>query len=223
MVEDGSSPLARGTHHGNIRHFRLSRLIPARAGNTRKFQSPQNPATAHPRSRGEHSIPSRATWLWVGSSPLARGTLRGSSRGLVLVRLIPARAGNTSLTALSSATSPAHPRSRGEHVLTIRQLLPAPGSSPLARGTLDGVEGEQVAARLIPARAGNTFYCTCARHFPTAHPRSRGEHAGVFSLETLTCGSSPLARGTQFTDRPAGRRQRLIPARAGNTRPGVPR
>ena len=73
----------------------LTRLIPARAGNTRCPARRLPVAAAHPRSRGEH-----LGWgAWVapvrGSSPLARGTQGGDEALVASVRLIPARAGNT--------------------------------------------------------------------------------------------------------------------------------
>ena len=152
------------------------RLIPARAGNTIIRSEMPLSSSAHPRSRGEHRLARCDHPLDTGSSPLARGTRMRLSWGYGGRRLIPARAGNTSREYSTFSFVPAHPRSRGEHVLTIRQLLPAPGSSPLARGTLDGVEGEQVAARLIPARAGNTRFRGSYPLSRPAHPRSRGEH-----------------------------------------------
>ena len=52
--QNGSSPLARGTRFHRVRSFRVARLIPARAGNTRFPVVPLFPLQAHPRSRGEH-------------------------------------------------------------------------------------------------------------------------------------------------------------------------
>ena len=76
--------------------------------------------------------------------------------------------------------------------------------------------------RLIPARAGNTFFFRSSRSESTAHPRSRGEHVGTTpALGSLT-GSSPLARGTLACRSRRRPNQRLIPARAGNTVPVKP-
>ena len=52
----------------------------------------------------------------------------------------------------------AHPRSRGEHDLTLSQERIERGSSPLARGTLHVLPGSLRGLGLIPARAGNTFF-----------------------------------------------------------------
>ena len=77
--------------------------------------------------------------------------------------------------------------------------------------------------RLIPARAGNTPLLN--GHFVTltAHPRSRGEHSPGLQPVKATQGSSPLARGTQANVIMGWRGERLIPARAGNTRNLPPR
>ena len=91
----GSSPLARGTQKQLRAILKMTRLIPARAGNTCEDQPATYGMLAHPRSRGEHSVDAHMFLAVVGSSPLARGTqpqppLPSSPHGL-----IPARAGNT--------------------------------------------------------------------------------------------------------------------------------
>ena len=91
----GSSPLARGTRTQELPVVTVAGLIPARAGNTRSSHGHHRVDGAHPRSRGEHRCASRCRLVWLGSSPLARGTpprpfFRARRPGL-----IPARAGNT--------------------------------------------------------------------------------------------------------------------------------
>ena len=95
-----------------------------------------------------------------------------------------------------------------------------PGSSPLARGTLNQ-GGEKIdAAGLIPARAGNTPRSARKETRMRAHPRSRGEHRDMSGRPCLKSGSSPLARGTLGSSRRTFRVMGLIPARAGNTATG---
>ena len=91
------------------------------------------------------------------------------------------------------------------------------GSSPLARGTPDGVEVEIEVHRFIPARAGNTRHHPMSAPASTVHPRSRGEHGHDPHLSRAADGSSPLARGTPEPGAAQGRQDRFIPARAGNT------
>ena len=178
--------------------------------------------TAHPRSRGEHTLGDSNRYLEIGSSPLARGT--PSTRQFVAAdeRLIPARAGNTLKKPSRLQESSAHPRSRGEHFMTLPTLLTDPGSSPLARGTHRVVLLRYFCTRLIPARAGNTWLRFSFQHTPAAHPRSRGEHTQLPCTVGFLPGSSPLARGTRNIEAEAVARVRLIPARAGNTSISLP-
>ena len=71
---------------------------------------------------------------------------------------------------------------------------------------------------LIPARAGNTGPRRTFLLALRAHPRSRGEHYGLYTTGAVDEGSSPLARGTQRVHSGNQRIPGLIPARAGNTR-----
>ena len=213
----GSSPLARGTRL-RLRLLRLRlRFIPARAGNTwpREWVSP--PPTVHPRSRGEHYTAESARKDESGSSPLARGTLRGRPGTARRPGFIPARAGNTGDTRGDTDVKPVHPRSRGEHYTAESARKDKPGSSPLARGTRGARGGHDGLDRFIPARAGNTTTSATRPRPPPVHPRSRGEHATTGELSVDRLGSSPLARGTRCGRRCGRRRGRFIPARAGNT------
>ena len=94
---EGSSPLARGTLVAFIHALHHRGLIPARAGNTDAVLPLTSYLRAHPRSRGEHTITAKPKDGYVGSSPLARGTLLLTEALRGHPRLIPARAGNTFL------------------------------------------------------------------------------------------------------------------------------
>ena len=75
--------------------------------------------------------------------------------------------------------------------------MPCEGSSPLARGTLEGVAFGGDFFGLIPARAGNTALEGNSSGCCRAHPRSRGEHSALMMFLMEHLGSSPLARGTR--------------------------
>ena len=152
-----------------------------------------------------------------GSSPLARGTQGQITVSGDVNRLIPARAGNTRCLESRRRSTPAHPRSRGEHCSKSKACVISCGSSPLARGTLFMPRAGLRAIRLIPARAGNTHSTKPASVSVAAHPRSRGEHHAVVHSGGYGLGSSPLARGTPQLRRVHATAPRLIPARAGNT------
>ena len=213
----GSSPLARGTYHGCDLDGLNRRLIPARAGNMSLVARSRMPATAHPRSRGEHVAVTTLTLGAAGSSPLARGTYIEVTPPHPAVRLIPARAGNMRRALHHGRLPSAHPRSRGEHRSVSVACACMSGSSPLARGTSTDKNGLRRYSRLIPARAGNIPQTSAWSLRNPAHPRSRGEHVLPPFTPFILYGSSPLARGTPRSPISWLTSGRLIPARAGNT------
>ena len=196
----------------------LFRLIPARAGNTKARNTGIFAHGAHPRSRGEHRRCFCFCSCGLGSSPLARGTLKGGEHHVLGNGLIPARAGNTDPGPWPRTLRWAHPRSRGEHTTLYDQWLADWGSSPLARGTPSTTARLTSRTGLIPARAGNTSFPQAAAALGRAHPRSRGEHRVSCSASRISKGSSPLARGTHLVLLDVCERTGLIPARAGNTK-----
>ena len=74
--EVGSSPLARGLPVGEDPRERAHRIIPARAGFTKRMATVPSLRTDHPRSRGVYEKRNAKNAYYLGSSPLARG-LRG--------------------------------------------------------------------------------------------------------------------------------------------------
>ena len=152
-------------------------LIPARAGNTVVSGDGLLASWAHPRSRGEHFLSFFVRSMFLGSSPLARGTLLDFVHRIQRWGLIPARAGNTHCIFAGQMVFRAHPRSRGEHLSRPRAARSRMGSSPLARGTLTQTTRPEAGVGLIPARAGNTPRHRAAERASWAHPRSRGEHS----------------------------------------------
>ena len=191
----GSSPLTRGKLPLPVRKLNLHGLIPAHAGKT----SPSTPAgiasRAHPRSRGENPrrrFRARGPW---GSSPLTRGKRhRGRRRGN-RHGLIPAHAGKTPTLTRQSPLRRAHPRSRGENSLALREVSLVPGSSPLTRGKRNAETFKSVGMGLIPAPAGKTVPTTARKSLRRAHPRSRGENNLSAKNVAVVGGSSPLTRG----------------------------
>ena len=198
----GSSPQARGTLAGVMRgcvsitvhprrrgeHFRPGRryvrrvrFIPAGAGNTSCSAVSAPSVSVHPRRRGEHSrrcclrcsrrgsspqargtlrgcgVRGRGWHRPLGSSPQARGTLYDRSLGSSLARFIPAGAGNTWSSPLARGLVTVHPRRRGEHVDLGNPDKTAAGSSPQARGTPHPTGRVPRPCRFIPAGAGNTW------------------------------------------------------------------
>ena len=137
--------------------------------------------------------------------------------------LIPAHAGKTPCPASSHSSRRAHPRSRGENVLTIVGAAVSWGSSPLTRGKRDELLQRLRVRRLIPAHAGKTCFGTLMITILRAHPRSRGENVNAIAGGTKETGSSPLTRGKQLDAASVPNKVGLIPAHAGKTRRTVRR
>ena len=153
----------------------------------------------HPRSRGVYGSRGTSPSCATGSSPLARGL---PTRGRCPTR-----------------RRPDHPRSRGVYYQGDRRRRPDGGSSPLARG-LQQTEGRVTRVwGIIPARAGFTAASAARRRPLGDHPRSRGVYAGLSAGDTVSQGSSPLARGLLPAVVTMIVRRRIIPARAGFTLP----
>ena len=132
----GSSPLTRGKLFGGDLLIICHRLIPAHAGKTEPYRTPNPADQAHPRSRGENTLGSALAHQPPGSSPLTPGkppprAVRGAD-----LRLIPAHAGKTARSLGVLGRRGAHPRSRGENTLGSALAHQPPGSSPLTRGKL---------------------------------------------------------------------------------------
>ena len=136
---------------------------------------------------------------------------------LIRCRLIPAHAGSTKLPMNSRNTRRAHPRSRGEHIRCGGTKNLTEGSSPLTRGARTILSPRGMVCGLIPAHAGSTEHNGRKNAWPTAHPRSRGEHAVGMQEKHLERGSSPLTRGALVHASATGYAVGLIPAHAGST------
>ena len=216
MVKPGSSPLARGTRHYEVRVFLQPGLIPARAGNIAGNHRYRPIGWAHPRSHGEHSFPLSTSARGLGSSPPVRGTLAVRVRKCDLLGLIPARVGNIPDRKETTCRSRAHPRSRGEHAELLGYASVRSGSSPLPRGTFAFTCIIDVPKGLIPARAGSTQRSSARHARAGAHPRSRGEHPILVVMSSRRAGLSPLARGTYNVVARELHNRGLIPARTGN-------
>ena len=130
----GSSPLARGLQAYRDTPEQRRRIIPARAGFTRRIRSNVSVTGDHPRSRGVYAPKIPRHYLPSGSSPLARGLLIASFFLRLRNLIIPARAGFTRSATPILTPCTDHPRSRGVYEIVVVTFFLLMGSSPLARG-----------------------------------------------------------------------------------------
>ena len=130
-----------------------------------------------------------------GSSPLARGLLLLSFLVVVMIRIIPARAGFTVGDCGRAQDVGDHPRSRGVYADLAAAGAVEGGSSPLARGLHAAAAIERLRGGIIPARAGFTRVRDRVDDRALDHPRSRGVYRHGRRHHGWRRGSSPLARG----------------------------
>jgi len=154
--ELGSSPHPRGAPRPAKRDRPGTRLIPASAGSTPLIGSRAPATQAHPRIRGEHVRSSDVNTTRLGSSPHPRGARHPVPHRPGRRRLIPASAGSTELLKVTMSPNPAHPRIRGEHIISISHASIRLGSSPHPRGAQCASSRGGRAQGLIPASAGST-------------------------------------------------------------------
>ena len=175
-IRGGSSPLTRGKLSQPGSGWVSRGLIPAHAGKTRRPRVGSPARWAHPRSRGENVRVNGDHRGAGGSSPLTRGKPVHVSGVCGARGLIPAHAGKTHSRSQRSARRRAHPRSRGENIITAVIGVLSQGSSPLTRGKREVLARTETMTGLIPAHAGKTSRGGNSWRSSWAHPRSRGEN-----------------------------------------------
>ena len=234
----GSSPLARGLRSLPCEQNVGGRIIPARAGFTRRPRRAAGPPGDHPRSRGVYEALRGSFFRAPGSSPLARGLRTRGRPPSAKTRIIPARAGFTIRVPAAARVPGDHPRSRGVYRGVVglqrrsRRIIPARAGftrrrpeddlrdqdHPRSRGVYRCHRRRlRDSRRIIPARAGFTARRPGRHVVGQDHPRSRGVYGENDAWGDENYGSSPLARGLRQepADEPAV--AGIIPARAGFT------
>ena len=191
----GSSPRVRGIHATQTGTFRLSRFIPARAGNTVRRPREVVRLPVHPRACGEYLAATIKKRNYAGSSPRVRGIPDPGRAGDPRHRFIPARAGNTLAAAgippdrrgssprvrgircrssRCGSSAAVHPRACGEYPSVTAVATWLGGSSPRVRGIRGFHGGPCGWGRFIPARAGNTGFAPGCRPPPRFIPARAG-------------------------------------------------
>ena len=133
-------------------------------------------------------------------------------------RIIPAHAGQTrpQVPALGAITD--HPRACGANKYPMICHVGRFGSSPRMRGKPGALNVPHSSSRIIPAHAGQTLRCCCRRCDIPDHPRACGANNPDCDRVVQDAGSSPRMRGKRALCDRHGRKLRIIPAHAGQTR-----
>ena len=191
----GSSPHTRGALDAPSPLRSGLGIIPAYAGSTGGRDVVVAVTADHPRIRGEHKDFGMPIRRFAGSSPHTRGAHAALAVPRPLGRIIPAYAGSTGCFSFRGASSPDHPRIRGEHSWRMFSGTVTAGSSPHTRGARRPARHPDPRRGIIPAYAGSTAAGRWPPPTRTDHPRIRGEHRLAQATEDLAEGSSPHTRG----------------------------
>ena len=219
FASTGSSPHVRGKPGWVALYAGIGGLIPARAGKTPVDGVGIRDAWAHPRACGENVDAAPERVCVMGSSPRVRGKLGCEVAHVAGTGLIPVRAGKTGLRSRARRGHRAHPRACGENELPSERHHVPDGSSPRVRGKRGNADNLYTGDGLIPARAGKTFQAPVNTAATAAHPRACGENDHTAEVTEAMAGSSPRVRGKHPSPSRCRLSERLIPARAGKTRP----
>ena len=170
----GSSPRMRGKRRFAQHVPVAGRIIPAHAGQTSPCPRQQTTPSDHPRACGANGGWGAWTARATGSSPRMRGKLSDDPHGIILLRIIPAHAGQTPAQLWMDSLTADHPRACGANVILHLQYATGVGSSPRMRGKLIRIHLNHLDLRIIPAHAGQTRFFRFFPGHPADHPRACG-------------------------------------------------
>ena len=152
----GSSPRMRGKQREQLDFERVFRIIPAHAGQTTSGLPGSVTSSDHPRACGANLADIDKAYDVNGSSPRMRGKLGEWCLSVCNIRIIPAHAGQTRLTALTPYPISDHPRACGANANASYPTASTAGSSPRMRGKPTSDRVALPTCRIIPAHAGQT-------------------------------------------------------------------
>ena len=147
-----------------------------------------------PQVRGRLNPRSRGAWPG-GSSPQVRGRSPACGAVVGATGLIPAGAGQMFVSSRILPAAPAHPRRCGADMNEQARAAAEEGSSPQVRGRFLCPTAAPLAARLIPAGAGQILFRAGRAPVGEAHPRRCGADFTSGNIHTILQGSSPQVRG----------------------------
>ncbi|MUH60598.1 hypothetical protein GSD1FS_1980 [Bifidobacterium sp. GSD1FS] len=152
----GSSPRVRGKHSGTLETGRVMRIIPASAGQTMSLTTCDFCSADHPRECGANVRADLGDHPVHGSSPRVRGKPTEPHPCGLVVRIIPASAGQTTPRRHTRPRMTDHPRECGANARSSPMGTMRCGSSPRVRGKLVVSGRCSCVVRIIPASAGQT-------------------------------------------------------------------
>ena len=150
------------------------RSIPAWAGETRTELAEPYAGKVYPRVGGGNRRPTIGAGALEGLSPRGRGKLQIVSRAYQRDGSIPAWAGETPSPSGRMDRKAVYPRVGGGNGIDRLSRVPPRGLSPRGRGKRGGGQVGAMAARSIPAWAGETMLSGGESQALRVYPRVGG-------------------------------------------------
>ena len=216
----GSPPRVRGEGRRPSCCLALRRITPACAGRSHDLPRPTHRTTDHPRVCGEKLLSGISGPRPRGSPPRTRGEGDTSFTKHHAVRITPACAGRSLVSATRCGLSADHPRVCGEKGLLYVWLLIGGGSPPRVRGEVRVSLSLTKYSGITPACAGRSRKRAARGLAGPDHPRVRGEKLLRVNVKKRSRGSPPRARGEVLHYYGCESNPRITPACAGR-RPDV--
>ena len=193
------------------------RIIPAHAGQTRFSPRAAGHTSDHPRACGANGVDALWDKLKDGSSPRMRGKPVRCVVDIVVLRIIPAHAGQTPCDERERRSRTDHPRACGANNDFPSNDSDPEGSSPRMRGKHRSFSFVTLNLRIIPAHAGQTTLAWNHPNTTSDHPRACGANRRGSIPKPSVIGSSPRMRGKRPYRHTGQDADRIIPAHAGQT------
>ena len=213
----GLSPRGRGKPRLMPLSAGARRSIPAWAGETKPICATSALAGVYPRVGGGNPDGRQVFLPTNGLSPRGRGKLVIPSRPYLLIRSIPAWAGETTPTSWSWRTTWVYPRVGGGNRGGAGRYGGRYGLSPRGRGKHVDAGFCPIGAGSIPAWAGETSHYCIGNSSGPVYPRVGGGNDLPARRRLAWGGLSPRGRGKRRIRHPVAAGLWSIPAWAGET------
>ena len=196
------------------------RSIPAWAGETRTYTGAIVLSVVYPRVGGGNAAALILPFYIAGLSPRGRGKPAVPFGPGILVRSIPAWAGETPGGKSPPQRTQVYPRVGGGNSVRRSPTTTARGLSPRGRGKRSISRSPPVVRRSIPAWAGETPAIIANSLMGRVYPRVGGGNEAGHQVFHPGGGLSPRGRGKPRSPARMSLRLRSIPAWAGETADG---
>ena len=211
----GLSPRVRGNLRPLGPPAQRGGSIPARAGEPKAEGDVAVGMTVYPRACGGTQSLNATSISCVGLSPRVRGNPIPVPIGPIIVRSIPARAGEPVLPCCTRPRWTVYPRACGGTFIVVVSHVGEAGLSPRVRGNPPPARARMTTLGSIPARAGEPGSCRRNRLRCGVYPRACGGTSVKARTGGYRWGLSPRVRGNHDEGRDRNVQGRSIPARAG--------